>query len=138
MQQFGAAVLLQGPALLDAYSLIVRGIRQVTQQDGIAAPSRLTELQRCLAGAVEEYRASVSPSGRGDVRELDDRPESGTGPDDHLTTREAAAVLHISERHMRRLSDDVGGSVRRGGVLLYDRAAVEALAATRTPEEGAR
>lgn len=132
VQQLDVAVLLQGPALLDVHYLVALGVREVKRRDGINPSPRLVELQRCLASAVGRYRAAVSLAGHADVP--DHAAPTGSehpGPEDLLTTREAAVILNICERHVRRLAPELGGATRRGGVLLFDRGAVEALAATR-------
>lgn len=121
VQQLGAAVLLQGPALLDVRYLLALGVRVVQSRDGITPHGRLLHLQRVVEVAADEYRqnlalpAALDP---GDVRE------------DRCTTREAALTLGLSVRQVRRLAPQLGG-VRHGRELLLERTAVEAQLAQR-------
>lgn len=160
VQQLGAAVLLQGPALLDVLYLVDLGVREVTRRDGITPSPRLLELHRRLAAAAEDYRR-MSASGLGDVRNgavqavsswasapaflpgADAHSDgSGVGRGGHhpvVTTREAASILGLSDRQVRRLASagEIGPS-RHGKNLLLDRGSVEALAANRAQAAGER
>lgn len=121
----GPVVVLQGSALVSARHLLALGIQTLRQRDGIMPPAALLELSRQLTSAAEEYLAgSVPQSGHGQVRNAAGRAES-----EPLTTREVAAVLKVSTRHVRRLPlARVSGEGRR---LLFDPDHVEAYAADR-------
>lgn len=126
VQRLGSAILLQGPAVLDAHYLIAAGVRDVQRRDGIAPSPRLRFLLEELAAASADIRA-MSPAGHGDV------PEEGNGALsvlDLIPTREAAMILDLSVRQTRRHRDAAGGR-DVGGALMFERGAVEALAARR-------
>ena len=67
--------------------------------------------------ALSELAALVAPLGHGDT------PDDPTGESDDMTTNQAAAVLGLSPRTVRRLASGLGGRLV-GGRLLLDRLAV--------------
>ena len=69
-----------------------------------------------LAGLVS-LRALVTPAGHGD------NPSEPEGEPELVTTREAAELLHLSARTVRRLAPGLGGRLV-GGRLLLDRQAI--------------
>ena len=69
------------------------------------------------AAALDQLAALVAPPGHGDT------PDEPTGESDDMTTNQAAAVLGVSPRTVRRLASGLGGRLV-GGRLLLDRQAV--------------
>ena len=55
VQRFGRVVLLQGPAVVDAWQLVALGVR-AAHRDGIAH-ARVAHLQGVLAAAASDVRA---------------------------------------------------------------------------------
>jgi len=124
VQVLGAAVLVQGPAVVDLHSLVVAGVRETTRRDGITPSARLSSLVSALEAAARVVRAGSAGPGT-DVR---DHPESAqwNPKDDLVDTREAAQMLDVSERHVRRLGLTLSGRQSRAGVWSFDRGAVQA------------
>ncbi len=122
VQQLGAAVILQGAALIDARRFVALGIR-AAWQDGIAAPPRVALLQQALTDAAAEVRAA-SALGHGDVAQLPTRAVSD--PSEPLTTREVAAMLGIGVRQAQRMAGTLDARQLRCGRLLFNRGAVDA------------
>jgi hypothetical protein len=123
VQRHGDTVMLHGLAVLDAHYLIALGVRDVVRRDGIQPSPRLRQLLDVLARTAADIRA-VSPAGHGDVPHNDELRQSTSL--DPISTKEAAVILGLSERQVRRVADDIG--VHRGAVLTFHRAAVEAYA----------
>jgi hypothetical protein len=100
VQVLGPAVVLDAAAAADVAALVRAGLRAVERLDGITPPPRLRALAEQLRQAVAEVRT----------------PDT-TRSADHLIaqtmqvidTREAAAVLRVSRRHVRRLAPALGG-----------------------------
>jgi hypothetical protein len=123
VQVLGAAVLVQGPAVVDLHSLVVAGVRETTRRDGITPSARLSSLVSALETAARVVRAGSAGPGT-DVRH---HPESAQwNPENVVDTREVAQMLDISERHARRLARTLGGRPSRAGVWSFDRRAVQA------------
>ena len=124
VQQLGAAVLLQGAALLDARRFVTLGIRAASR-DGIAAPPRVALLLRALTDS-----AALTDRGHADG------PASPTGSasdaTDTITTAEVATLLGLSTRQTRRLARTLEARQLRNGVYIYDRLAIDAHLADRS------
>lgn len=118
VQQLGAAVLLQGAALLDARRFVTLGIRAASR-DGIAAPPRVALLLRALTDS-----AALTDPGHADGPAL----PTGAASDarDTITTAEVATLLGLSTRQTRRLARALEARQLRSGVYVYDRTAVDA------------
>lgn len=125
----GPVVILEGPALLHARHLLAMGVQVLRQRDGITPPAQVVELVRTVAAAAEEYRR-MAPAGHGDAavgasEALSEAEQTRTV----CTTAEAAVILRLSVRQVRRL--DLARVSPPGAALLFDRAYVEAYAAER-------
>jgi len=118
VQQLGAAVLLQGAALLDARRFVTLGIRAASR-DGIAAPPRVELLLRALTDS-----AALTDHGHADGPAW----PTGAASDatDTITTAEVATLLGLSTRQTRRLARTLEARQLRSGVYVYDRTAVDA------------
>ncbi len=121
VQQFGSAVLLQGPAVVDVWHLVALGVR-AAHRDGIGL-ARVDHLQAVLAAAAAEVRAT-SEAGQGDVAQEPAR--AGSDPSEPLTTREVATMLGLSPRQTQRMARTLDARRLRCGRLLFDRGAVDA------------
>jgi len=118
VQQLGAAVLLQGAALLDARRFVTLGIRAASR-DGIAAPPRVALLLRALtasAALTDHGQCDVAPASAGALSD----------PSEPLTTREVATMLGLSHRQTQRMARTLEARQLRSGVYVYDRTAVDA------------
>lgn len=111
------AVLLQGAAVIDVLYLTALGVRDC-RRDGLVRP-RFDQLLATLAAAGREVRTS----GHADVPEHGGSSESEVL--DGIGTAEAARMLGLSSRQVRRLATALGAR-RVAGSLVYDRGAVEA------------
>lgn len=125
VQRLGAAVLLQGAAVPALARLAARGLRD-RERDGLPASGALTALVRTLDEAADA-QAAMSPDGPAG------RPPvavsaSSVLPRDTLGSAEAAALLGVTPRQARRLTNDLGGWFDRGR-LRFDRDAVTEYAA---------
>ncbi len=119
VQQLGAAVLLQGAALLDARRFVTLGIRAASR-DGIAAPPRVALLLRALtdsAALTDHGQCDVAPASAGALSDPSEPP---------LTTREVATMLGLSHRQTQRMARTLEARQLRSGVYVYDRTAVDA------------
>jgi len=118
VQQLGAAVLLQGAALLDARRFVTLGIRAASR-DGIPAPSRVALLLRALTDS-----AALTDPGHADGPAL----PSGAASEmtETLSTSEVAEMIGLSARQTRRLARTLEARQLRNGVYVYDRTAVDA------------
>lgn len=123
VQDLGRAVLIQGPALVELAGLIRRGLRD-RARDGYRPTTRAAT----ILTAVDRAASRMSPAGREDVP-ADVDPEQWTS-DNRITTAEAARILGLSARQVRRKRDELAGSYI-GGALLFDQATVAAHAAQR-------
>jgi hypothetical protein len=131
VQRLGNAVLLQGPAILDAHYLVALGIRETARRDGIRASPRLQRIAEALASAAADIR-DASGIGHEDVPDSTDLENSN--PLDRISTFEAASILGIGARHTCRLAGVIGGRKGPGNAYTFDRAAVEAHAHRRKME----
>lgn len=121
VQQLGSAVLLQGRAVIDVHYLVAIGVRETTRRDGISPSPRLQALLKVLASAARDLQAE-SAVGPADVRiEADAEPSTVL---DDTTTAEAATMLGISSRQVRRLAHELGGHQVRGA-WIFPRGAIE-------------
>jgi hypothetical protein len=119
VQQYGHAVLIQGPALTELAYLATLGARVRKNRDGIA-PSRATRaLLEALADAGQVIPYDAAPA-------ID--PAALVDPVD---TAGAAEILSVSTRRVQQLADDIGCH-RHGRALAFDRGAVLAYHAQRT------
>jgi hypothetical protein len=117
VQQYGHAVLIQGPALTELAYLAILGASARRSRDGIG-PSRATrELLETLADAAQiaTYTPAVDP----------------TTLTDTVDTAGAAEILSVSTRRVQQLADTIGCH-RHGRALAFDRGAVLAYHAQRT------
>ena len=93
-------ILLRGMAVVDCYRAVSFAIRNSRMRDGLTAPRRLFELERALkieAAAVGGH---------------DGRPQTTTSAEsyhDTINTEEAAKMLGLSTRQVRRLAASLGG-----------------------------
>ncbi len=120
VQQFGSAVLLQGP-VVDVWRLVALGVR-AANRDGIGL-ARVTHLQAVLAAAAAEVRAAAAECGHADVAQLP--TEAVSDPSEPLTTREVATMLGLSPRQTQRMARTLEARQLRSGRLIFDRGAVE-------------
>ncbi len=118
VQQLGAAVLLQGAALLDARRFVTLGIRAASR-DGIPAPPRVALLLRALTDA-----AALTDHGHADVPAMPTPAPSEMT--ETLSTSEVAEMIGCSPRQTRRLARTLEARQLRSGVYVYDRTAVDA------------
>lgn len=113
----GGHVLLSGRALVQVVRFVEVGVA-VARRDGIATPPEVTELVatlRAAAGAaVDAARLEVAAV----VEERDESEVVGVG--------EAAAMLGLCVRQVRRRAARDFGGRKRGGDWLLDRALVAA------------
>jgi hypothetical protein len=117
VEQLGTAVLLRGLAVKRLYLLAHAGLDSAT---AAGVPERLCrELLDAMRAATAEQHV-----GRDHVRSSTRRPELSR--DQYIGTAEAAKLLGVGERHVRRLAPQLGR--RRGGCWHLDRAAVQAVA----------
>lgn len=136
-QLLGAAVLLQGQSLRDVQRLVALGMREVERRDGIVPPARVAEVERLLrqAADLDRLRQRLSPGGRVLGESGGVRPD--WEPARRLTTRQAAAMLQLSERQVRRKAATLGGCLI-GPILTFDGDLVAQLAACLGPSRAAR
>lgn len=126
VQILGDAVVIRGAAAVEASRLLSRGVAAVERQDGIRANNRVL----LLLSAVAEV-AGMSACPVSDVRNETSSARSGSGVTHRIGTREAADLMEISERQVRRLASDLDGRIHRGR-WTYDFNAVQAATANRT------
>lgn len=127
-ERLGPAVLLRGQGVLDVRALLELGLKTAAR-DGIGASPRIVELRLVLDAAAAEV---MSAPGHADVRsEPDSRSWS---KEEVLTTEEAAQMLTISTRHVRRLARDgeLEGHQRRDRTWIFTRASIDAYDHRRT------
>ena len=120
VQKLGDALLLQGPAIADAYWLVSTGIR-AAERNGHAVRPDVYRLQSLLG----ECRDALSA-----LRQRDVAPPADDSASDVelISTREAAEVLHMSTRNVQRIAASLDGRLTAGRYV-FDRAVVEAFAA---------
>lgn len=123
-------VLLRGSALAHVSRLADVGARVVERGDGIAPHPELRRLLEELRAEAAEVPA-VSATGHADVRGPGGWAESGAmGWTDPVDGGEAALMLGVGVRQLRRLAPSLGGR-KVGGSWVFERAAVAAFAAER-------
>lgn len=129
VQRLGTAVLLQGAAVPALARLAARGLRD-RDRDGMPAPSALLAIVAALDEAADMSAAlSTGHSGHAEMS-----PARTSSRRDALRTDEAARLLGLSPRQVRRLAPDLDAWHERGH-LRYDRAAVETYANQRDLRE---
>ncbi|MDF3309883.1 helix-turn-helix domain-containing protein [Rhodococcus sp. T2V] len=129
VQKLGNALLLQGPAIADAYWLVSTGIR-AAERNGHAVRPDVYRLQALLG---ECHRDALSALRHHDVAPPPDDESSDV---ELISTREAAEVLNVSPRHVQRIAASLDGR-RTAGRWIFDRAVVEAYAAHANAGEAA-
>jgi len=121
IQHHTNAVILTGPALVDAYYLINAGIRY-TRRNGIT-PHRFQALQNALGTAVAKAQpgpCDVAPT-----------PKPAPSEQEELIgAREAATILGLSKRQVQRIAHSLDGRLAAGR-WVFDRNAVQAYRAHR-------
>ena len=115
-------IMLQGPAVTDAYYLVSVGLRAV-RRGTTPIPGRFLLLQAELAAAAAEVRASAT--GQHDGAPVAPQPHSAG--EDNIGTGEAAKLLRLSNRQVQRLAADLDGRFI-GGCWVFDRLAVQSYA----------
>jgi hypothetical protein len=116
----GDAVVLRGAAAVEAYRLMTKGAAAVQRQDGISPNPRVRQMLLVLEAAARMSAGPVT-----DVRKESTPATCATGT--RIGTREAADLMGITERHVRRRADELGGIQSRGR-WTYDQTAVLAAA----------
>lgn len=119
------AVLLQGPALIDAARCVSATIEGLRRRDGIEPPERLRLLSAALRAEAEVVLSSARQD---DVAVSDDHALlSSVDVLAWHTPREVAATMGVSVRTAQRWARNLGAR-RVGGRLLIDPVAVAELA----------
>jgi hypothetical protein len=112
-------VILTGAAIIHTWKALAWVIRQARSDDNIVA-SRVLALERVLAAEA----ACVAARGQQDAPE----PQALQAvPDDVIDTNQAAALLGVSVRTVRRRTDELGGR-QVAGRWMFDRLLVTAAA----------
>lgn len=118
------SVVITGRDLADLSYLVALGIRTLSRRDAMPPSQRVQRLHAVLREAAEDYIASDHGN-----QQRAEMPQGADSEDwkteDLITTREAAAVLQLSERQVRNLADELGAR-RIGRALGFDRTNVEA------------
>ncbi|MDP9092277.1 MAG: hypothetical protein M3N95_04875 [Actinomycetota bacterium] len=138
IQRIGAeAVLAQGSAVIHIHSLITLGLKAARERDGgIRVPPGVIEIIDTYARAANDIRASMSaPSGHDDVRWAAPAPLSD--PTETIGSKEAARMLSITDRHIRRLTVELMGRRGARGNWRFDRGVIEAAVVTRQTKDAA-
>jgi hypothetical protein len=121
----GGQVLLRGPALLEVSRALEWMIRVHERRDSVNASQPLRALQQLLA--TEAAQVAMSARTFADVRKpADVQPSQNI----MITSEEAAHMLQLSTRQIRRLAADLEGR-QIAGRWLFDRLIVAAVAAER-------
>jgi hypothetical protein len=115
VQRLGSAVLLQGPAVADTAYLVAVGLRALQRRDGVAPMRRWLTLQHLLKAAADSL---TSDSGDAAVGSLDD--PALLPAEELINTKQAAALLGLTERHTRTLAVQLGAR-HAGRALVFDR-----------------
>ena len=116
----GGHVVLSGEATIQVWRFMSRAADLVSRGDGVPIPPRLQVLLEVLRTAAAEAMSEMSAA---DVRGLPVAPVSD--PTDEITTSEAAEMLKVTDRHVRRIHQTLDGC-RRGNQWVFSRAAVTA------------
>jgi hypothetical protein len=127
----GPTVIISGPALLEVSALLQLGIKHLKVRDAIAPPPRLLAIAGLVKQAADQYRAMSYVGPRPRTSRPD--PASSSQADPHeVTANQAAQMLGITDRHVRRLASQLG--IVRVKPLMFSTAAVEAYASRRQTE----
>lgn len=119
VQQFGDAVLLRGPAVIDVCYLLRLGVRETARRDGITPGPRLRELLDALEHAAAIVRGVSACPGE-DVPDQHER-RSSRQP---IGSKEVAVLLDRSPRQVRRLAATLDAQRGPGGAWTFDRQTV--------------
>jgi len=106
-------VLLRGPAVAHLSRALDWMLAVHARRDSVGASKPLRDLQQLLATEA----AQVSARTFADVREAAAVPIS---PQNMINAQEAAAMLRLSDRHVRRIAGDLGGR-QIAGRWVFDR-----------------
>lgn len=130
-QLLGDAAVLRGAAAVEAYRLLIAGVRQVTARDGIQPHPVLLQMLATVKAAAA--LAAPRAADIADIADVRDRPHvPASGPRQQITIEEVAAMCGVGSRQARRLAPSLGGTKSRSGRWVFDRQLVEAyLAAER-------
>jgi hypothetical protein len=120
VQQFGNAVLIRGSALRTTYFAVLAGIAKA-RSDGHNTAA-LVALQLAIREAIGHSDVCIPPEG------IEWKSKHAAGS---IGIAEAATILGVGERQMRRIARNEGLGHRRGRAWVLDRVAVLALAAER-------
>jgi hypothetical protein len=126
---------LRGRILLKLAWCVRFTIRHQQRHDGIPLDADLLQLHHLLRHTAEQYRR-MSDVGQQLPTSAPVRGDSPHAPPEQLTAAEAAFILGCSDRHVRRLADQIG-TIRRRPLIMFDRSAVEAYAARRQAQRRA-
>jgi hypothetical protein len=124
VQTLSDAVVLQGPVVAEVAYLVNLGLRHRANLDGTAPSVRQRALLRMLTDTAEAVLAVPDARGHADTRATPDLAESTFVGE--MNTAEAARLLGITPRHVRRLARSLDGR-RVKGTWSFDRAAVTRL-----------
>ena len=134
----GPGLVLDGAAVVVVDALARRGLRAM-QADGLQVSAEVAHLLDLISRSAAEVKraevrvrtspADIAPDPPASSQQ-EERPPVAE-PGERLTAQEAAAVLRMTDRHVRRIADQIGGSVE-GGRFFFDRAMVETVAASRS------
>ncbi len=131
VQTLSDAVVLQGPVVAEVAYLVNLGLRHRANLDGTAPSVRQRALLRMLTDTAEAVLAVPDARGHADTIATPHLGEFGVG---EISTAEAANVLGVSPRHVRRLARSLDGR-RVKGTWLFDKHALVAYRALREEEE---
>ena len=127
VQQLGAAVVLQGAALANVRRC-VRLAQRVSARDGIRLGHWFDDLTCALD-------AAMSDLGHADVDTRPSVPQS-LSTDKRIGTKEAAAMIGLSERQVRRIAASLDGNQLPSGAWHFDADAVAAYALAKEAHRG--
>lgn len=122
LQVLGHAVLVQGEALAWLTVLAVRG-QAAAARDGAPAPPHVRRWLDTIADLARSGQNRMSFPGHADVRAGGNRAESSQV--DEVDSHEAAELLGVTARHVRRLGPSLGARRARGR-WIFDRSIVVA------------
>jgi hypothetical protein len=127
----GPILIITGPALLEVSALLQLGIKHVKVRDANRAAAPAAILAVLVKQAADQYRAMSDVGPRPQTSGPD--PASSIQADPHeVTASQAAQMLGITDRHVRRIASQLG--VVRVKPLMFSTAAVEAYASRRAAE----
>ncbi len=116
-----AALLLSPPALDRLGYLVDAGVAEQARRNGGAPSQHSLALQALIAEARDDAKR-MSRATRGDIESDLDVTPSGA-----MSTKQAAAILQLSQRQVQRRAPELGGRLICGTWVL-DRTRVEAAA----------